>query len=112
MNDEQENPETDPSEAVDLEARLALAQAEIADLKDKMLRAVAEAENVRRRAVKDVQDARNYGIAGFARTLAARSATYDLWAISTRHAATDEELHHLAFTYLPHFQPWAGPPPV
>jgi len=71
MNDEQENPETDPSEAVDLEARLALAQAEIADLKDKMLRAVAEAENVRRRAVKDVQDARNYGIAGFARDLLA-----------------------------------------
>lgn len=56
--------------------------------------------------------AEHFGIAGFARTLAARSATYDLWAIATRHAATDEELHHLAFTYLPHFQPWAGPPPV
>ena len=71
MNDEQENPETDPSEAVDLEARLALAQAEIADLKDKMLRAVAEAENVRRRAAKDVEDSRKYSIAGFARDLLA-----------------------------------------
>lgn len=76
MTDETVNPEAgaadeDPSEAVDLAARLELAQAEIADLKDKMLRAVAEAENVRRRAVKDVQDARSYGIAGFARDLLA-----------------------------------------
>jgi molecular chaperone GrpE len=76
MTDENAHPETgaaghDPSEAVDLAARLELAQAEIADLKDKMLRAVAEAENVRRRAAKDVQDARSYGIAGFARDLLA-----------------------------------------
>jgi len=78
MNDEQENSEsgqdtgdTDPSEAVDLEARLELAEAQIADLKDKMLRAVAEAENVRRRAVKDVEDARKYSIAGFARDMLA-----------------------------------------
>lgn len=74
MNDEQENPDsgdTDPSEAVDLEARLELTEAQIADLKDKMLRAVAEAENVRRRAAKDVEDARKYSIAGFARDMLA-----------------------------------------
>lgn len=74
MNDEQENldtGDTDPSEAVDLEARLELAEAQIADLKDKMLRAVAEAENVRRRAVKDVDDARKYGVTGFARDVLA-----------------------------------------
>jgi molecular chaperone GrpE len=76
MTDENVNPEAggaeeDPSEALDLAARLELAQAEIADLKDKMLRAVAEAENVRRRAQKDVQDARNYGITGFARDILA-----------------------------------------
>lgn len=74
MNDEQQTSDAggaDPSEAVDLEARLALAQAEIADLKDKMLRAVAEAENVRRRAQKDVEDARKYSIAGFARDMLA-----------------------------------------
>jgi len=81
MTDENTNPETgapeagpgaaDPSEAVDLAARLELAEAEIADLKDKMLRAVAEAENVRRRAQKDVEDARKYGITGFARDMLA-----------------------------------------
>jgi molecular chaperone GrpE len=76
MTDENANPETgaadsDPSEAVDLAARLELAQAEIADLKDKMLRAVAEAENVRRRAQKDVEDARKYGVTGFARDMLA-----------------------------------------
>ena len=74
MTTENENPETgdtDPSEAIDLEARLALAQAEIADLKDKMLRAVAEAENVRRRAQKDIEDGRKYAITGFARDLLA-----------------------------------------
>ena len=74
MTTENENPETgdtDPSEAIDLEARLELAQAEIADLKDKMLRAVAEAENVRRRAQKDIEDGRKYAITGFARDLLA-----------------------------------------
>jgi molecular chaperone GrpE len=74
MTTENENPDTgdtDPSEAIDLEARLELAQAEIADLKDKMLRAVAEAENVRRRAQKDIEDGRKYAITGFARDLLA-----------------------------------------
>ncbi len=76
MTDENVNPEAgaddeDPSEVVDLAARLEMAQAELADAKDKMLRAVAEAENVRRRAVKDVDDARKYGIAGFARDVLA-----------------------------------------
>lgn len=56
--------------------------------------------------------AAQFGAAGFARTLTARSATYDLWAIATKEAATDEELHHLGRTFLPRFAPWAGPPPV
>jgi molecular chaperone GrpE len=64
-----ENAQADPTEAVDLEARLELAEAEIADLKDKLLRAVAEAENVRRRAQKDVDDGRKYAITGFARDM-------------------------------------------
>jgi molecular chaperone GrpE len=71
QNEIPETGDTDPSEALDLEARLELAQAEIADLKDKMLRAVAEAENVRRRAQKDVEDGRRYAITGFARDLLA-----------------------------------------
>ncbi|MEN3952215.1 nucleotide exchange factor GrpE [Iodidimonas sp. SYSU 1G8] len=63
--------ETDASEAVDLTARLELAEAEAADLKDKLLRAVAEAENVRRRAQKELEDGRKYAITGFARDLLA-----------------------------------------
>ena len=53
-----------------------------------------------------------FGTAGFARALTARSATYDLWALATKHAASDEELYRLANTFLPRFAPWAGPPPV
>lgn len=56
--------------------------------------------------------AEQLGAAGFARILAARSATYDLWSVATRHAASDEELYRLADTYVPPFRPWAGPPPV
>ncbi|MBM3545502.1 MAG: methyltransferase domain-containing protein [Alphaproteobacteria bacterium] len=50
--------------------------------------------------------------AEFARTIAARSATYDLWAIATKQVISDEELYRLATTYMPRFSPWAGPPPV
>jgi len=52
------------------------------------------------------------GAAGFIRVLAARSATYDLWAIATKREVRDEELYHLGNLFLPHFAPWAGPPPV
>lgn len=56
--------------------------------------------------------ARHFGDAGFARTLTARSSTYDLWAVATKQPVPDDELIRLANTYMPRFQPWAGPPPV
>lgn len=52
------------------------------------------------------------GAAGFLRTLTARWAPYHLWAIATKQAATDEELYHLARTFLPYAASLAGPPPV
>ncbi len=53
-----------------------------------------------------------FGAAGFVRALTVRSATYDLWALTTKHEATDEELYRLANAYLPRVAPWTGPPPV
>jgi molecular chaperone GrpE len=51
---------------VELEKRLATAEAEVARLGDEYLRARAEAENTRRRAVEDVAKAHKYGIESFA----------------------------------------------
>jgi len=48
--------------------------------------------------------------AGFARTIVARSLTYDLWSIATKTAPSDDELYRMARTYFPAFSPWAGPP--
>lgn len=50
----------------------------------------------------------HFSVAGFARTLTARWAPYNLWAIATKKAATDEELYRLARTFLP----YAGSPAV
>jgi ubiquinone/menaquinone biosynthesis C-methylase UbiE len=51
----------------------------------------------------------HFGAAGFARTITARSKTYDLWAIATKQAVSDDELYRLAGLYMPRFSPWAGP---
>lgn len=56
--------------------------------------------------------AAHFADAGFARTISARSATYDLWSIATRAEVADEELYRLAGLYMPRFEPWAGPPPA
>jgi molecular chaperone GrpE len=42
-----------------------------AEFKDKLLRTLAEMENLRKRTEREVADARQYGIAGFARDVAA-----------------------------------------
>jgi SAM-dependent methyltransferase len=47
-----------------------------------------------------------FDAAGFPRTLTARTATFDLWAIVPRQAVADEEFHRLARLYLPPFAPW------
>jgi molecular chaperone GrpE len=61
--------EEQPSAGVDLAARLAAAEAEIAQLREERLRALAETENVRRRATRDRADASKYAVAAFARDL-------------------------------------------
>ncbi|MBM3531924.1 MAG: class I SAM-dependent methyltransferase [Alphaproteobacteria bacterium] len=47
--------------------------------------------------------------AGFGRTIAARSLTYDLWVVAPKQAAGDDELYRLAGLYMPPIPPWAGP---
>jgi SAM-dependent methyltransferase len=47
--------------------------------------------------------------AGFARMIAARALTYELWAIATKQPVSDEELYRLVGLYLPRFSPWSGP---
>lgn len=55
---------------VELEGRVAAAEAEQARLKDQALRAMAEAENTRRRIQREAEDKERYALAGFARELA------------------------------------------
>lgn len=54
---------------VDLEGRLAEADAEQAKLKDQALRAMAEAENTRRRIQREAEDKERYALSAFAREL-------------------------------------------
>lgn len=82
ISDEQQRPETEPTEAEAAPAtetaegtgEAALAemdklQAENADLKDRYLRLAADMENLRRRTQREIQDAKSYSIAGFAREM-------------------------------------------
>ena len=56
-------------DAVSLEQRVALLEAELAEAKDRLLRALAETENVRRRAERERSDASKYAAGGFAKDL-------------------------------------------
>lgn len=82
ISDEQQRPETEPTEAEAAPAtetaegtgEAALAEmdklrAENADLKDRYLRLAADMENLRRRTQREIQDAKSYSIAGFAREM-------------------------------------------
>lgn len=81
-----------------LEARIAVATAEIAAerdaLKDRMMRALAEAENVRRRSERDQKDAQTYGGTRLARDLL---AVYDNLARAVAAADDDLRANHSSF---------------
>ena len=66
-----DTPEATDAVPVDLEARLAAAQAEVARLAEEFLRAKAETENTRRRAAEDVARAHKFGIESFATSILA-----------------------------------------
>jgi molecular chaperone GrpE len=57
---ESETPETDATEAL---------QIENAELRDKLLRTAAELDNLRKRSEREIADTRSYAIAGFARDM-------------------------------------------
>jgi molecular chaperone GrpE len=59
----------DEGVALDADARLNAAEAELADTKDKLLRALAETENVRRRLQRERDDALKYAAGEFAKSL-------------------------------------------
>ena len=61
--------EDQPGLGLDLVARLAVAEAEVAQLREERLRALAEMENIRRRAARDRADASKYAVSAFARDL-------------------------------------------
>ncbi|HUH84118.1 MAG TPA: nucleotide exchange factor GrpE [Stellaceae bacterium] len=74
MSDERQNEDVRPDgaaspDAVSLEQRVALLEAELAEAKDRLLRALAETENVRRRAERERSDASKYGAGAFAKDL-------------------------------------------
>ncbi len=63
----------EPAEQLDplaqLQAELAVAQAQVSEQRDQVLRAHAEMENVRRRAQEEVSKARKFGIESFAESM-------------------------------------------
>lgn len=64
---ENQTPNGQNDEEMDLDEALSLAQAEIDSLKDKHLRAVAEMQNIQRRAQRDLEDANKYGVTSAAK---------------------------------------------
>jgi len=63
------HPQEGDSPALDLTARIAELENEVAAQKDQHLRALAEVENVRRRGAKEREDAVRYAATGVARDL-------------------------------------------
>lgn len=62
-------PGFEPDAIAELEARIAVLQAERDEMRDRMLRALAEAENSRKRAEKDRRDGMLYGGSKLARDM-------------------------------------------
>lgn len=54
---------------IDLNARIAELEAEVARLKDQALRALADQENTRRRAQRDIEENTKYALSNFARDI-------------------------------------------
>jgi molecular chaperone GrpE len=80
----------EPTEAISIEAQLALALADASSARDQYLRSLAEQDNIRKRATVDVANARDFASKGFAMDLLAVRDTLE--AVLADKVSTPEQL--------------------
>ncbi len=84
------DPATEPTDALSIEAQLALALADASSARDQYLRSLAEQDNIRKRATVDVANARDFASKGFAMELLAVRDTLE--AVLADKVSTPEQL--------------------